>query len=52
MSQINLKDEEIKELKKENEKLKQEVVQGVEEFDEIQKENKTLQEKVAKLKIK
>ena len=52
MSQINLKDVEIKTLKQENQKLKHEAAQGMEESNQIQSENKTLQQEVAKRKSK
>jgi FtsZ-binding cell division protein ZapB len=50
MSQISLKDGEIKGLKEENQKLKQEVAQRSEKSEQVQKENDFLQENIAKLK--
>ena len=49
MSQISLKDGEIKGLKEENKNLKQEVAQRNEKHEQVQKENDFLQEKIAKL---
>jgi FtsZ-binding cell division protein ZapB len=49
MSQISLKYGEIKWLKEENQKLKQEVAQRSEKSEQVQKENDFLQEKIAKL---
>jgi hypothetical protein len=42
MSQINFKDDEIKKLKVENQRLQQEVVPGGERNSQIQSENETL----------
>jgi FtsZ-binding cell division protein ZapB len=50
MSQISLKDGEIKGLKEENQKLKHEVAQRSEKSEQVQKHNDFLQENVSKLK--
>ena len=50
MSQISLKDGEIKGLKEQNQKLKQEVAQRSEKSEQVQKENDFLEEKISKLK--
>ena len=52
MSQINLREGEIKELKEENHKLKQELGQNTEEGNKNVNERKQLQKKVSELKEK
>ena len=52
MSQINLREEEIKEFKEENQELKQDLARNTEEKNKVLNENKRLQKKFNELKDK